>query len=122
MTKNSALAVSRQLDIKCDEPYMFAVMVGKGCFVANRTNGDGWGMLTLFINLIERTMVNLSRAHQDDFRRFLARALQDYLAETYDKPTPKTLSGKQLAKRQRDNQKILDALTVRLEGDFRKDD
>ena len=84
MTKNKANAVFRELDVKCDQPFMFAVKVDTGCLCAVKNHDDGWALLTLFLTLLERTMHNLKKQRQDEFRAALIRALQDYLND--DKP------------------------------------
>lgn len=110
MTKKKALAISRALDTQCDEPYMFAVKIGAGCFQAYKSPRSGLDMLTLFINLIEMVMQNLRGQLQDDFVKLLSRALQDYLSDNYfDKPQ-EVLSGKLLARRIKNNEKIISTL------------
>lgn len=110
MTKNKAFAVARELSVKCDEPHMFAVKIGGGCLCDVRVAGDGWVLLTLFINLLERTMENLKLQHQTEFRELLIVALQRYLADTKPADRKETLSDKQRKKRIDCNKKIIAAL------------
>ena len=110
MTKKKAFAVARELSVKCDEPYMFAVTIGAGCMCDVRVAGDGWVLLTLFINLLERTMENLKAQHQTEFRNLLTVALQRYLTDNKPAEPKEKLSDKQRKKRIDRNQKIISAL------------
>lgn len=65
LTKNKANAVFRELDVKCDQSYMFAVKIGTGCLCAVKNHDDGRALLTLFLTLLERTMHNLKKQRQD---------------------------------------------------------
>ena len=108
MTKKNAFAVSKMLDTRCDQAYLFATKVGaSGCVTASRNFGDGWFLFTLFINLIERVMENLNVKYHKDFRAMLIRALQNYMEETAPRPEPEPLSDKQRAKRIKRNEQIL---------------
>ena len=110
MTKNKARAVAMQLDCQCDEPYMFAVKVGTGCLSSVKNHGDKWAILTIFINLIEQTMNSLKKHQQAAFKDLLCAALLKYLNDNSEPPRIENLSGKQLAKRIKHNDLILNAL------------
>lgn len=111
MTKKNAFAVSKMLDTRCDQAYLFATKVGaSGCVTASRNFDDGWALLTLFINLIEKVMEKLNVKYHAGFRAMLIRALQNYLDETAPRPEPEQLSDKQRAKRIKHNEQILNAV------------
>jgi len=111
MTKKNAFAVSKFLDTRCDQAYLFATKVGaSGCVTASRNFGDGWALLTLFINLIEKVMEQLNVKHHAGFRAMLIRALQNYMGETAPKPKDPPLSDKERAKRIKRNAAIVDAV------------
>lgn len=110
MTKKNACAVAKNLDLKC-EAYLFATKVGTcGCVTASRNYGDGWILLTLFINLLEEVMKQLNVKYHNDFRKMLIYALLDYLKETAPVPKPVQLSDKERAKRIKRNEEILNAV------------
>ena len=107
MTKKNAMAVAKNLDLKC-EAYLFATKVGTcGCVTASKNYGDGWFLLTLFINLLEEVMRQLNVAYHKDFRKMLIYAFLDYLKENAPKPKEKPLSDKERAKRIKRNEQIL---------------
>ena len=110
MTKKNAAAVARTLDTRCDEPYMFAVKIGAGCFTAYKSPRNGLDLLTLFINLIEMVMKNLDAQLQADAVKLLSRALQDYLSENYFSKTHEEISGKKLARRIKHNEQIISTI------------
>ena len=107
MTKKNAVAITHSLDCRCDEPYMFAVKVGAGCLVSVKNRGDGWILLTLFINLLENVMQNLRANHHDDFRNLLCHALKSYIEDTAPVERKEKLSDKQRAKRIKANEQTL---------------
>lgn len=110
MTKKNAFAIAKNLDLKCDA-YLFATKVGTcGCVTASKNYGDGWFLLTLFINLIEKVMEQLNVKHHAGFRAMLIRALQNYMEETAPAPKEKPLSDKERAKRIKRNAAIVDAV------------
>lgn len=110
MTKKNAIAVARNLDLKCDA-YLFATKVGTcGCITASKNYGDGWFLLTLFINLLEEVMRQLNVKYHKGFRAMLIRALQNYMEETAPAPKEKPLSDKERAKRIKRNEQIINTL------------
>lgn len=108
MTKKNAFAITKTLDVRCDQAYLFATKVGaSGCVTASRCVGDGWALLTLFVNLIDSVMEKLSTKYHTGFRVLLIEALLNYLAEDAPKPAPVELSDKERAKRIKRNELIL---------------
>lgn len=109
MTKKNALATARNLNVKCDA-YLFATKVGAGCVTASKNYGDGWILLTLFINLIEKVMENLNTSYHANFRKLLCTALLEYLADTTPKPPKENLSDKQRRQRAKHTEDVITQL------------
>lgn len=107
MTKQKALSLAKELDVKCDESYMFCVKVGSGCLTSVKTAGSAQNLLTLFINMLERMSTYLKENKQDEARELLLRALQMYLED--DKPAPRreNISDKQRRKRRKTTELII---------------
>lgn len=110
MTKKQAFAVAKTLDLRCDA-YLFATKVGTcGCITASKNYGDGWVLLTLFINLIEKVMENLNVKYHAQFRKLLIHSLLEYLREEAPKPVSAPLSDKERAKRARHSEQVIAAI------------
>lgn len=111
MTKKKAFAIARELSTRCDEAHVFAVKIGAGVLCDVKCKNDGWELLSLFINLLERTINNLKVQKQDEYRKFFIESLQKYLEDdSPPKVVQENLSGKLLAKRIKNNEKIINAL------------
>ena len=66
-------------DVLIDDAYLFATKVGTcGCITASKNYGDGWFLLTLFINLLEEVMRQLNVEYHRNFRRMLIHEMQHY--------------------------------------------
>lgn len=107
MTKKNALATAQHLDLRCNEPYIFAVKVGAGCLTSSKCHGDNWALLTLFINLIEQIMRKLKTDYRNGFRELLCRALLEYLADTVPEKPQEVLSDKQRARRIKNTERTI---------------
>lgn len=112
MTKNKARAIDKSLNVQCDEPYLFAVKVGSGCLVSSKCHGNGYELFTLLVNIIDNVMQNLQRNHHSQFVEILCLKLLQYLVGDSPAVQHDNLSGKQLAKRIKHNDSILNALEV----------
>lgn len=111
-TKNKAMALARELCVKCDEPHMFTVKVGSGCMCDVQSDKDPMTLVTMFINLLERTLANLKKKNHSKMRELLMTALLAYLNdEVPSKPAkPEEISGKLLKKRIKHNDEIINTL------------
>ncbi len=111
MTKKSAMSVAKNLDVRCDEAYIFTVKVGAGCLSSVKTSGDGYTLFTLFINLIDSTLKKLKAEQQSEYAQWLLAALQMYMKGNVQIETPKeNLSDKEKRKRIKNNEMILNEL------------
>lgn len=53
MTPKKAAAVSKRIDVMCDEPFMFACKVGSGCHASCKGKRDPQDYLTMILELID---------------------------------------------------------------------
>lgn len=83
MTKKKAQALTRELDVKCDEPYIFACKVGCGCQVACRSFSNNKALLTIMLAAFEEVFHNLKGNVEDvdRFKKELSIALASIILE-----------------------------------------
>lgn len=111
MTKNKADAVTKWLDVQCDD-YLFATKVGfGGCMSSLKVKGDWTIVLSFLITLIGDVLNRLKKNHYDVAHEIIIRALLEYMkAEAPEKTSEESLSDKQRKKRAKHNEQILSAL------------
>lgn len=110
MTKGKARNIDKILNVQCDEPFLFAVKVGAGCLVSSKCHGNGYEIFTLLVNVIDNVMQNLQHNKHKQFVEILCLKLLQYLVGDSPAVQQENLSGKQLAKRIKHNEQILNAL------------
>ena len=108
MTKNKANAVTKWLDVQCDD-YLFATRVGvSGCLSSVSVKGDWTIVLSFLITLIGDVLARLKKHNYDVAHALLIRALLEFMqAEAPENPKEEELSGKQIKKRINRNEAIL---------------
>lgn len=108
MTKKKAEAVTKWLDVQCDD-YLFATKVTvSGCLSSMRVKGDWTIVLSFLITLIGDVLNRLKKHHYNVAHELILRALLEYMkAEAPEKPKEESLSDKQRKKRAKANERIL---------------
>ena len=112
MTKKNALATANNLDVRCDQPYIFAVQVGSGVFSSLKCKGDALILLSLYLQLLEEVLAKLRRSCRDDVRNGLCNALLHFFQDDKDTPPkpPEVLSDKQCRQRAKRTELIVSQL------------
>lgn len=111
MTKKKAEAVTKWLDVQCDD-YLFATRVGfSGCMSSMRVKGDWTVVLAFLISVIGDVLARLKKHHYDVAHELVTRALLEFMnSEAPEKPKVEELSDKQRKKRIKHNEAILESL------------
>lgn len=111
MTKKKAEAVTKWLDVQCDD-YLFATKVGfSGCLSALNVKGDWTIVLSFLITLIGDVLNRMKKHHYNVAHELILRALLEYMkAEAPETPKEESLSDKQRKKRAKHNEEILQSL------------
>lgn len=108
----NAVATSKNLDLRCDDAYIFACKVGDGCFSNYKDKGNWTVVIALFINLIDDLIGKLSDKQYDAAREMLCLALLNHLQNPgQTKPKlPEKLTAKQINRRIINNEQIISAV------------
>lgn len=111
MTKKNAVATSKNLDLRCDDAYLFACKVGAGVFSSLKAKGNWTIILSLLLNLIEDVMRKLKSPQHAETRELLCLAILKHLTD--DLPAAKSeeiLSDKQRNRRIKHNEAVISQL------------
>ena len=114
MTKKNADAISRYLDLRCDQSYLFVTQIGTGAFSRTKVKGKVATLLTLLLKMLDDVLDSLKRDKRDSVREMILLTLINYLADDMPEPTPpkpaEELSGKEISRRIKRTERMLTEL------------
>ena len=81
MTPKKAAAISKELDVKCDQSFMFACRAGTGTHISCKCSADPKVMLTMFLGLLDGMFERLKGKPEEraEFKKTFAEILKDYM-------------------------------------------
>lgn len=111
MTKKKAEAVTKWLDLQCDD-YLFATKVGfSGCMSSLKVKGEWTVVLAFLITIIGDVLNRMKKNHYNVAHELITRALLEYMkGEAPETPKDEELTDKQRKKRMKHNEAILESL------------
>ena len=111
MTKKKAEAVTKWLDVRCDD-YLFATKVGiSGCLSSLKVKGEWTVVLAFLITIIGDVLARMKKHHYNVAHELILRALLEFMkGEAPETPKPEELTDKQRKKRAKHNEAILESL------------
>lgn len=103
MTPKKAAALSKRIDVMCDEPFMFACKVGSGCHASCKGKRDPQDYLTMILQLIDGVFDRLPPRQKEKFIEWFLLVLKRYLEDKRDEENQNETVQAETPQRRSDN-------------------
>ena len=111
MTKKNAIATANQINVRCDDAFLFACKVGSGVYSTLKAKGNWTILLSLLLNVIEDIMRKLNRQQAAEAKELLCLALLQQLTDEKPATAPKVdLTDKQRRQRAKHTENVISQL------------